>query len=213
MKKLVKLLILVLVVTMTTESYAQKFGIKAGLNLSNMLIKDDGTTYSDDFKLKPGFHVGVVADFEFTDMFSFETGLLVSTKGYKYKKDVLGVTYEAKANLLYLDIPLTAKASFDLGEAKVFGLFGPYVGVGLSGKEIAKAGDEKTENKIEWGSEKGKSDLKRFDFGLAMGAGVGFNAIQVGFTYNLGLANISPITDGGAKIKNKVMAISLAYMF
>ncbi len=197
------------------------FGLKGGLNLSNMLIKDDDETYSDDFKMKPGFHVGAMAEFPLSEIFSFETGLFLSTKGYKISEEetLMGETLkmETKANLLYLDIPLTAKATFDLGGAKIYGVFGPYVGMGLSGKgkeEVTYDGETETEEEdVEWGSDKEKDDLKRLDFGLTMGGGVEINSIQIGLTYALGLANISSYTDYGTKINNRVLGLSVGYKF
>ena len=206
---------------MTTGAFAQNFGLKGGLNLSNILAKDDNTTYSDDFKMNPGFHIGATAEFPFSDMFSFETGLLLSTKGYKISEEetFMGkkIEMKIKTNLFYLDIPLTAKASFDLGDAKVFGLFGPYIGMGLTGQsKTVTTIDGKTEKEkedVEWGSEKGKSDLKRLDFGLTIGAGVEIDLFQIGLGYNLGLANISPYNDGGMKINNRVIGLSVGYKF
>ncbi len=221
MKNVIKLLIFVLVVSMTTGAFAQNFGLKGGLNLSNILAKDDNTTYSDDFKMNPGFHIGATAEFPFSDMFSFETGLLLSTKGYKISEEetFMGkkIEMKIKTNLFYLDIPLTAKASFDLGDAKVFGLFGPYIGMGLTGQsKTVTTIDGKTEKEkedVEWGSEKGKSDLKRLDFGLTIGAGVEIDLFQIGLGYNLGLANISPYNDGGMKSNNRVIGLSVGYKF
>lgn len=219
MKNLLKLLIVVIGFTMTTESYAQTFGVKAGLNLSNMLVEDDDDTYSDDFKVNPGFHVGATAEFPITELFSFETGLLLSTKGFKVSEEetFMGETvkYESKLNLIYLDIPLTAKASFDLGGARIYGVFGPYIGMGLSGKskfEITAMGETETdEEDIKWGSD--EDDFKRLDLGLTMGAGVEISSIQIGLSYGLGLANISTSTDGGSKISNRVLGISVGYKF
>ena len=42
-----------------------------------MLDKDEDGTYSDDFKMKPGFHVGGIVDFPISEIFSVETGLLL----------------------------------------------------------------------------------------------------------------------------------------
>jgi opacity protein-like surface antigen len=127
------------------------------------------------------------------------------------------IEMKIKTNLFYLDIPLTAKASFDLGDAKVFGLFGPYIGMGLTGQsKTVTTIDGKTEKEkedVEWGSEKGKSDLKRLDFGLTIGAGVEIDLFQIGLGYNLGLANISPYNDGGMKINNRVIGLSVGYKF
>ena len=221
MKNLLKLLIVVIGFTMTTGSYAQTFGVKAGLNLSNMLVEDDDDTYSDDFKVNPGFHVGATAEFPITELFSFETGLLLSTKGVKVSEEetFMGETvkYDQILNLIYLDIPLTAKASFDLGGARIYGVFGPYIGMGLSGKskfEITAMGETETdEEDIKWGSDEDEDDLKRLDLGLTMGAGVEISSIQIGLSYGLGLANISTYTDGGSKISNRVLGISVGYKF
>ncbi|MEQ8547142.1 MAG: porin family protein [Cyclobacteriaceae bacterium] len=221
MKNILKLLIVLIGFTMTTESYAQTFGVKAGLNLSNLLVEDDNETYSDDYEMNPGFHVGATAEFRITQLFSFETGLLFSTKGFKIsgEESIFGVAiqYESKMNLFYLDIPLTAKASFDLGSAKIYGVFGPYIGMGLSGKskyETTTLGETETgEEDINWGSDEVEDDLKRLDFGLTMGAGVEISAIQIGLSYGLGLANILPYNDDGSRISNRVLSISVGYKF
>ncbi len=222
MRNLTKLLVVVLALTMTTELFAQNFGIKGGLNLSNMRVKDDNKTYSDDYRIKPGFHIGATAEFPLAEMLSFETGLLLSTKGFTASKATFiygGGTLKStlRTNLLYLDIPLTVKGSSDLGRAKSYGVFGPYLGFGLSGKTKYKKTSNYTTSSytkdIEWGSDKDKSDLKRLDFGLTMGTGVEINSIQIGLSFNLGLANISPNTDGGAKINNRVFRVSIGYIF
>lgn len=221
MKNLAKLIIVIIAFTMSSELFAQKFAVKAGLNLSNMLIKEDGETYSDDFKMRTGFHVGATVDFPINDMFSFETGLLLSTKGFKMSEEETyegeTYTYEEKLNLLYFDIPLTAKVSFDAGGAKIYGLFGPYLGMGLTGKwkyEATYAGETDSEEEdVEWGSDEESDDLKRLDFGLTMGAGVEISSFQIGITYGLGLANVSSYTDYETKANNRVLGITVGYIF
>lgn len=221
MKNLRKLLFAIIMITISTVSFAQTFGIKAGLNLSNMLMKDNDQTYSDDFKMNPGFHFGATAEIPIVEMLSFETGLLISTKGFKTsgESSESGFTYEykTKMNLIYLDIPLTAKATFDLGGAKIYGAFGPYLGMGLTGKTKTEAtvnGSSDTNSEdVSWGSDAENDDLKRLDFGVSVGAGIEISSIQVGLSYELGLANISPYTDGGAKIGNRVLGLSVGYKF
>jgi opacity protein-like surface antigen len=217
MKNLKKMLIVVVAIVTVSQSYAQIFGVKAGLNLSNMLDKDDVETYSKDFKMKPGFHVGATAEFPINEMFSFETGLLLSTKGYKYSQKETDFESKETLNLLYVDIPLTAKAYYVVGGTKIYGAVGPYIGMGLSGKAktVETGMGEKASNSetVKWGSNADNDIFKRLDFGLTVGAGVEINSIQFGFSYGLGLANISPSTDGGAKISNRVFAISVGYKF
>jgi hypothetical protein len=218
--KLKNYLSLIVLLLITSASYAQLFGVKAGVNFSTMLLKDDDGNYSDDFKMNPGFHVGVTNEFPLTEMFSFETGLILSTKGFRINQVVetpLGLVTETKArmNLLYLDIPFTAKAYFDIGSTKIYGVFGPYIGVGLSGKgkyEITEEGETSIgENKISWGSE--ESDYKRLDYGLTAGSGVEIKSIQIGLFYSLGLANISNQSVNGSKFSNRILGISVGYKF
>lgn len=221
MKNLRQLFIITSMILLASSSFAQTFGVKAGLNLSNMLMKDDEDTYSDDYKMLPGFHVGLTADFSINDMFSFEPGLLLSTKGFKAEESAsdMGVTYTVKMkyNLYYLDIPLNAKAKFDVGGAKIYATFGPYIGVGLSGKsdmEYSYGGQTESEKTdIKWGTSAEDDDLKRPDFGIGFGAGAEFGAFMAGVSYQLGLANVSSYTDGGATMKNKVLGISVGYRF
>ena len=206
---------------MATESFAQRVGIKAGGNMTNMLIKDDEETLSDDFKMKPGFLVGAVCEIPLSDVIYFEPGLLITTKGYKYSESetLFGITMdvEQSMNNYYLDIPLNFKAAFEMGDAKIYGAAGPLVGIGLSGKlksKITGAGLDTDETEtIEWGSDAEEDDLKRLDFGVSIGAGVELNALQIGLFYNLGLANISSYTDDGATIQNRGLGLSVAWFF
>ena len=212
MKNLVKLFLIVIAIVMATDKlFSQEFGIKAGLNLSNMHIVYD-RMLSNDSNMKTGFHIGATAEFPLTEIFSLETGLLLSTKGFI--EEVKDFNYKVIFNPLYLDIPLTVKASSYIGGTKVYGMFGSYIGIGLSGtikgEVIVDGVTTSQEIDIEWGSDI-DSDFKRMDFGLIIGAGVELNSIQIGLNYSLGLANISPQTN--LKINNRVLGISVGYRF
>ncbi|NLO51930.1 MAG: PorT family protein [Bacteroidales bacterium] len=218
MKYLSRVLMILFIVFSGYQINAQTVGIKGGLNLSNMLEKDDDETFSDDYKMNPGFHIGLSVDIPFNKSLSLEPGLLLTTKGMKYEDDYLGVDISAKAILYYLELPLTIKASQDLGGgSKIFGAVGPYVGLGLSGKVMATAeyqGQEETEEeKVKWGNDKDKDDLKRLDMGLTFGAGVEISSILIGISYDLGLSNNSPYQDNGATSKNRVLKFSIGYRF
>lgn len=207
MKNLIKLLCVVVLFSMATRTTAQKFAVKAGLNLSKMLMKDDDDTYMDNVKMQPGFHVGATAEFPINDMFSFEPGLLLSTKGTRAKES----GYKASINLFYFEVPLNAKATFDVGGVKIYGTFGPYLGLGLSGKyKYTEDGNTDTHT-VKWGSDSDNDDQKRFDLGLNVGGGVEIKSMLIGLNYGLGLVSISPDTSNGYKEKNRVFAISFGY--
>ena len=63
---------------------------------------------------------------------------------------------------------------------------------------------------INWGSSEG-DNLKRFDFGLAFGAGVEIKSFRLGISYELGLTNLSVTQIDGSKISNRVLGISFGY--
>jgi hypothetical protein len=215
MNNIKKLLIVIVIFGIATDSLAQTFGIKGGLNLSNMLYKGSTEGYSNNFTMKPGFNAGATLEFPIKGMFSFDMGVLLSTKGYKNYEKWGREQYETRITikLLYIDIPLTAKAYFNVGGAKIYGAIGPYLGIGLSGEskyEVTEVSSGTTNNyteTINWGY-----DMKRLDFGLTIGAGVEINSIEIGVSYSLGLANI-PDPDAGDIIRNRVLGISLGYKF
>jgi len=218
MKNLTKISLIVLISLFSLQASAQTFGLKGGLNLSNMLDKDDDGTYSNDFKMKPGFHLGATVDLPLNEFLSFESGLLFTTKGTKYEEETMGANLSAKVNLSYLDIPLTLKATHDLGEGiKMFGAVGPYVGIGIGGNikgTFEYQGESETdEEDIVWGSDEDDADLKRLDMGLTFGGGVEINLITLGISYDLGLSNNSPYQDNGTTSKNRVLRFSVGYRF
>jgi hypothetical protein len=219
MKDIVKLMIVVIAMTMTTGLVAQNFGVRAGLNLAKIQMDIEGEN-NDPIKIRPGFHLGVTAEFPMAQRVSFETGLLLSQKGFSIS-DVEYVDYdtykaEGGTSLLYLDIPLTFKAWADLGGARLYGALGPYVGFGLSGRSKYELSynefSETQEEDINWGS--GEEDqLKRLDYGLSMGAGIELGAFQIGVSYGLGLANILSLDQEDTSMKNRVFGVSLRYGF
>lgn len=218
MKNLTKLSILVLLCLFAYQSNAQQWTLKGGLNLSTMLDKDDDGTYSDEFSMKPGFHIGATVDLPISEVFSFQPGLLLTTKGLKYDDDFMGVAVKTTATLYYLDIPLNLKASFPVGEgATLYGAVGPYVDFGLSGKIKATGeyqGQKETETEdISWGSDEDEDDLKRLDLGLTFGGGVELNVLMFGISYDLGLTNISSYQEYGTSVKNRVLKFSVGYRF
>ena len=211
--KINKLFIIVVAFTMTTKSFAQvKYGVKAGLNLANMLEKDYDETYSEDYSMKIGFHLGGTAEIPISEKFSVQPGLLFSTKGFKMKIEGLDGFFEdmnINVNLNYLEIPINAIYKIELGSSKLCINTGPYLGYALSGKVSY---DEDSES-IDIGSSD-DDDLKALDYGFNIGAGIEINdAITIGLQYGLGLGNLSIDTDNGYKLNNRVIGISVGYMF
>lgn len=214
MKNITTYTAIVLLSMISLKTNAQQFGIKAGFNLASMNIS--GVDELSDSKMHTGFHFGGIVDFPINDFLSLETGLLFSTKGFNMEIEEDGLTLTTKINLNYLEIPVLLKGKKEIGtDTYLFGNVGPYFAFGLSGKvksTFSFQGESETEEeKVEWGNDD-ESDLKRFDMGLSFGAGVQYNSILLGLSYDLGLSNILAYQEDGAGMKNRVFKISVGYL-
>lgn len=176
-----------------------KWDAKFGMNFSNM-------TKDSEAKALPGFHLGVGMDYGFSENWSLQSGLLISSKGYKYKEG----EYKETTRPIYLDIPILAAYKFNISDNTKFVInAGPYLAFGLGGKNKVDGIDE---------SEKvfGDDGWKRFDLGIQYGVG-----LEIGEHYLVNLTGqngfISPydFPDGydGDKPKNMTFSIGVGYRF
>lgn len=196
------------------SGYSQDIRIKAGLNLSNVSISDP-YSFGLTTKMNPGMHLGASIDIPLSKLFSIESGVIFNTKGYRmdetYGAGFSLESFKAKVHLLYVDVPLLAKATVDLGKVRLFGTLGPYLGVGLVGAyriSVSSFGYTETDEDIVSFSDE---NLKRLDYGASAGLGVELKAFSLGVIYNYGLANISE--DAFSTLKNRVLSVSLGYRF
>ena len=104
MKITMRIGVAVVIMLLGLQASAQTFGIRGGLNLSKMLIKDDDEKYSTEFSMKPGFHGGLTFQYDFSDVIALETALLFESKGVLYKDEFSGVAFKEKINILYIDM-------------------------------------------------------------------------------------------------------------
>ena len=224
MKKLFKLTVLIFFLLGGIKTMAQTLEIKSGLNLSTMYYENFGETYRDEFKLAPRFIFGATSEFPISESFSFEPGLLFSSKGYKIDTYYEAPTYSGKylpivesATLNYIDIPLSLKFSTSTKKIQFFGAIGPYFALGLSGKvsreeyNINGQGGIDYEGTIDYKDEMGKDGIwKRFDYGMQAGIGMTIQKIAFRINYSYGLANIAQYED--STNKNRIIGISLGYI-
>ncbi|MDM8209000.1 porin family protein [Bacteroides gallinaceum] len=179
-----------------------RWDVKFGMNFSNQ-------TKSDDAKALPGFTMGVGADYAFNENWSFQPGLMFTSKGYKVKES--GEKFTARP--IYLDIPILAAYKFDIADNTKFVInAGPYLAIGLGGKSKWHV-DGANGSKL-FDSDEG--DWKRFDLGLQWGVGVELGEhYLVNFTAQHGF--ITPYDFGdnydGDKPKNMSFAIGVGYRF
>lgn len=172
-----------------------KWDAKFGMNFSNM-------TKIDESKALPGFTLGVGMDYGFNENWSLQSGLMISSKGFKFKEG----DWKDKYRPIYLDIPILAAYKFNISDNTKFVInAGPYLAIGLGGKN--KETDEEDIKLFD----KDGHDWKRFDLGIQYGIGL---ELSDRYLINLTGQNgfISPV-DGGDDPKNMTFTIGVGYRF
>ena len=86
------------------------WGIRGGLNLSNMKISDGSSSESADSK--PGFNIGVSVDIPLLQSLYLQSGLYYTTKGYKYSEEYDREKDEVKVTPQYLELPISKHSIF-----------------------------------------------------------------------------------------------------
>ncbi len=159
------------------------FGAKAGLNLSSL-----GGTNRYDYALKPGFHIGGVAEIPFSDKIILQPETLLSFQGSE--------TWADNINLFYLTIPVVAK--YNVWD-KLYVEAGPQLGILLSDNV-----DEDTYGPFT------DPDVNTLDIGVTFGAGYRLNDnFYFQLRFNPGFVNV--VKDYTSK--NKVVQLSAVYFF
>jgi len=223
MKKVFLGLILTTVVALGTK--AQVY-LQGGLNLANITKTNDGQTEKNN--ILPSFNAGIMGRLPIADMFSLESGLLLTGRGSKAETYLRGGAdyVKTKFNPLYLELPLNAVVKIPLGpkETNVFFNAGPYAAIGIAGKSrrdskflgvtTSETSDIKFSNDDPFTSQQDDAaydKLKRFDFGLNFGGGFQFQHFIIKANYGLGLAKInSTQSDNTANDKNKYRTLSFS---
>ena len=219
MSKINQFLILSFLLGSISSIKAQKLGIRAGMNLTNMKITSNDSILAPKPLTKMGAHFEMMADFAFNNNFSLESGIGISTKGYRMKvnktKPNSGYKYTVtgKRSMTYLEIPVRLKMQSQNSRFKYFAALGPQFNVGLTGKwHTEKELAEKTTilgHQVDWNNADDIYSYKRLDLGIFAGIGVEINSLIVEFSYSGSLANTSATSPLGNVAKNKVFSLSV----
>lgn len=172
------------------------FGVKGGVNFA--------TVTGDDFdspNSRTSFHVGLLAEFPLTDMFSIQAEALYSGQGFESNIDggLVGGDGNIEYQLDYINVPILAKV---------------YVVEGLSleaGPQFSFKVNEEIDS--DPNDDPGDTDLdeaETFDFGLAGGLTFQTNmGLFATGRYTIGLTDIVQDVDA----KNAVFQLGIGYKF
>jgi len=163
------------------------FGIKAGMNVSNL---DDNQTGATDALI--GYHAGVLAHIHLNTMLALQPEINYSLQGAKY-------TELGKEKIGYVNVPILLQYMFD-GGARL--QTGPQIGFVTSAKLERSSG----------GTFDVKDQIENADVSWVIGLGyISNTGLGVDARYNLGLINI--VNDDQHNVKNRVWQFGLFYQF
>ena len=205
--------------------------VKAGINLANVSVTDTGRV--DDANALTSFQVGVTGDVHLGGPMYLQPGIFYTGKGSKVQNgDPSSYPYyKATSNPKYIEVPLNVVFKAPIGgETKFFAGAGPYLGVGINGKnkvegkniigvgfksesDIEFSDDDPTTLSYEEGA--GLGIVKRFDYGLNGIAGIEARTVVLSVGYGYGLAKLQSGDNDTEDNNNKhrVMSVTLGFKF
>lgn len=227
MRRFFSVCIAVLFFAFTTNAQSST-QIKAGVNLANVSVTDDG--YVDDANMLTSFHVGILGDVSIASVLHLQPGIFFTGKGSKIEigRPTENLYIKQTSNPFYIEVPvnLVVKLPFN-DESHFFFGAGPYGAIGIGGKtktfqkflasttesknDIVFSNDDPTTFDEEEGT--GLGVYKRFDYGLNGMVGVEGKKVVLSAGYGLGLAKLQSGSESGEDNKNKHRVLSFSLGF
>jgi hypothetical protein len=213
-----KMISFCLAVFLAASATAQDGQIRAGINVANVSVTDEGRV--DEANALTSFQVGFLGDVKLGGPLYLQPGLLFTGKGSKVLRGTAGQNgyFKQTFNPYYIEVPvnLIFKAPIS-SSSKFFVGAGPYLAVGIAGKtktegqtilgrynrevSIEFSDDDPTTLSQEEGA--GFGVVKRFDYGLNGTAGIEGKSVVLSAGYGLGLAKLQSGSNNGADHNNK----------
>lgn len=154
-----------------------RIGIKGGLNVSNLNVKNTDT------KMRTGANLGFFAKLPIRDMIAVQPELYYTTKGSDITYNNVFVDGTAQFNLNYIEVPILLVANV----TDYFNFHaGPYVSYLINGTVKNKSNI----NLFDFEKNINTDDYDRFDAGIVVGAAIDIKAISLGARYNFGLTKV-----------------------
>jgi len=210
---------MVLISAQAQKSFAV---LRAGVNIANVTTTNDGSI--DEANSLTSFQVGITGNLHIVPFLSLQPGLIFTGKGSKTQSGNTSdaTYYRATSNPYYIEIPANLVFKSPTGPVKFFAGAGPYLGIGIAGKNKVNGKflgtSFSSEKNIEWSNDdpstfdyeegSGYGIMKRFDYGLNGTAGIETKKAVLSVNYGLGLAKLQSGSNSSADDKNKNRVLS-----
>ncbi len=196
MKKILTTIVAVAALFVAAPAQAQtSFGLKAGLNVTNMSLSSDVLDKSN----QAGFFVGPTVKFSLPIVgLGVDAAVLYDQRDAKLNDE--------KISQKSINIPINARYTFGLSDlAGVYVAAGPQFGINVGDKDFNLTSTE-------------SYSLKSTNFSINVGAGVLLmNHLEIGASYNIAVGKTGEVSLGSAfdavKTNNNAWQVSAAYYF
>lgn len=177
----------------TAHAQGTSVGVKAGVNLADLSVKDAGSTFNASNRT--GLVAGVFVTIPGGGIFAFQPEVLISMQGAKFTDG----SDSGTVKIDYLQVPLLARIKPSKSPVGI--VVGPSIGYRIRAKMSAAGQDEDFADQV-----------KRTDLGLVTGVVVDVAHVVLDGRYTWGLTNIGK-DSGDGKIKNRVASVTLGFRF
>lgn len=202
MKSYIRYYLAILLLVACSDIYSQIRTI-VGFNLTSVELNIAGTDVESQGAT--GIHYGIIFSMQVNDNFAIQPGIMFTSKGSSYQIDTVDISISP----IYIEVPVNLSLNFGTDAVGVTIFTGSYVSYGIGGTKIESGGEAK---EIAFGKDE-SNDLKHFDIGLNLGAGINIKGWLISAQYGLGLANLSPVTSPSTEMNNRVIGISVTTKF
>ncbi len=197
MKKVIVLVLLFVMATISTQSLQAQASIRGGINIASMSANATEKNYKDyENQSIFGFQFAVAMPFKISNNVAIQPELVFIQKGGKsqYVTDEKN-KYISTFTSNYIEVPVSLKLGLGNTSGDGIGFYvlgGPYIGIALNGKyknELTFLGVTSTSNKTVDYSNDANTE-KRIDWGFNVGAGLSLGKMYLEGRYNLGINNL-----------------------
>ena len=197
-------IVLALLLVCGNTAFAQQqaaFGVKAGVNFANLNFEGEDADVNFDSRM--GFVGGLFVVVPSNSPFALQAEALYSQKGAQFESE----GFESKVRLNFLEVPVLARFSTPASNGSSFHVFaGPSFGFKLSAEAVDSfEGEEETTDLDD--------DVKSFDLGLVIGAGVEFGKFVIDGRYSWGMTDLNNDDTEDLKVKTRTFSVMAGFRF
>lgn len=195
MNRSIRVTLLLSFLTVASAHAQVAFGIKGGLNLTTLDVKDPELSYES----RTGYHAGIFLRSRM-DKVAIQPELLLFTQRGDLESSFFGT---ARESFTYLSIPVMLKF-YPVGGLNI--QLGPQFGFLIDG-------EREYDNFLSSGTEDITDHYKKSDVSVSVGGGYDFGfGLGLDVRYNIGVKDINDAADG-QEARSRIFLLSLGWNF